>query len=383
MSEWSRNPPPPEPPATPRRGRAVPLRAAIAAAALTAVLGGVAGGVVATRVTDDEGSSSAAAGGADVERRQVIEEESSIAEAVESVLPAIVTIINDELPSSDDVDVVNIGTGVIIDERGFIVTNDHVVRDSGKLRVILQDGSELPASVVSSDAPFTDVAVVRIQPQDVEPVGFGDSDSLRLGQRLIAIGTVLGDYRGTVTTGVVSGLHRTRRSETLLVEDLVQTDAAINHGSSGGPLLNTKGELVAMNTTVIRGTAEGRAVEGVALSLSSKTIRPIVEAIVERERYERPYVGIAHQDLDAEVAAQTGVGIDRGALVVRVTEGSPAEAAGIRRGDVILRMGESELSEDLPFINALAKLAPGEMSPFLILRGGAEQTLEVRVALRP
>jgi 2-alkenal reductase len=313
----------------------------------------------------------------------VIEEESSIAEAVESVLPAIVTIINDELPSSDDVDVVNIGTGVIIDERGFIVTNDHVVRDSGKLRVILQDGRELPASVVSSDAPFTDVAVVRIQPQDVEPVGFGDSDSLRLGQRLIAIGTVLGDYRGTVTTGVVSGLHRTRRSDTLLVEDLVQTDAAINHGSSGGPLLNTKGELVAMNTTVIRGTAEGRAVEGVALSLSSKTIRPIVEAIVERERYERPYVGIAHQDLDAEVAAQTGVGIDRGALVVRVTEGSPAEAAGIRRGDVILRMGESELSEDLPFINALAKLAPGEMSPFLILRGGAEQTLEVRVALRP
>ena len=385
MSEWSRNPPPAPDPldAAPRPGRTVPLGAAVAAAVVMSLLAGLAGAGIVLLVADDGGAEGDAPAAAEADRRRVVDEASAISDVVERALPAIVTVINDEAPVSGDPEVINVGTGVIVDARGFIVTNDHVVRQSANLRVILHDGTELPASVVSSDAPFTDVAVVRIQPQQVEPVAFGDSASLKLGQRVIAIGSVLGDFRETVTTGVVSGLGRTRRSDDLLIEDLIQTDAAINHGGSGGPLLNLDGELVGLNTTVIRTTREGQIIEGLALSLSSRVVQPIIEAIVERNRYDRPYVGLQHQDIDAALAAETGLGTARGAIVLRVTESSPADDAGLLRGDIILRMGELELNDDLPFLNALAKLSPGETSAFRIIRDGAEQTVEVRVALRP
>jgi 2-alkenal reductase len=382
MSEWSRTPPPAGP--EPRPSRSPRLLLPLAVAAAVALAAGFAGGFVAAGIFgDDDNSSAVTDRGTDTERRQVVDEESAVTDAVAAALPAVVTVLNDARAPGDSPESLNAGTGFIIDARGFVVTNEHVVRDSVNLRVILHDGIELPAAVVSHDGPFTDIAVVRIQPQAVEPLRWGDSSSLNIGQRVITVGSVLGDLRETVSVGVVSALGREQRSEEVLAADLIQTDAAINHGGSGGPLLTTSGEVVGINTTILRGLTATGNVEGIAFALASNTVRPIVEAIIERDRYDRPYVGIAHQDLAPAPSAQNGIPSGRGAIITRVTEGSPAADAGLLRGDIILAIDDLQLDVDLPFINALATLSPGSSSTFSILRDGREESVEVRVALRP
>lgn len=315
-----------------------------------------------------------------------VQEESAIVDVVRQALPAVVTIINEQRPRRDDrgreVQETATGTGFIIDPRGFILTNEHVIRDAQRLRVILSTGEERPAVVVADDRPFTDIAIIKIQEGGLTALPIGDSDALALGQRVVAIGNSLYELQNTVTVGVVSGLHRRWVREGLVMEDLVQTDAAINHGNSGGPLLNLKGEAVGMTTTVIRGMDGGQSVEGIALALSSRTFAPIASAIIEHGRYPRPYLGIIHRDIDAASARANNLPVSRGAFVLQVIPGTPAERAGLRPGDIILKMGTLDLNEDMPYINALARLKPDERVPFLINRGGRELTLEVTPTLR-
>jgi 2-alkenal reductase len=166
------------------------------------------------------------------------------------------------------------------------------------------------------------------------------------------------------------------------MEDLIQTDAAINSGNSGGPLLTTSGEVVGLTTNVVRRIGTTENVYGIAFAISSRTMEPIVKSIIDRGRFPRPYLGIDHLDLDSEVAAERNLRIDAGALVQRVVDGSPAQAAGVRSGDVILRMGRLELNEDLPFINALARLTPRERVPLQVLRDGRPIEVVVEVAER-
>lgn len=348
-----------------------------------AFIGGAASGAIVSLAV---GGGAASSDSAPVERRVITSEDDAVTDAVSFASSAIVTIINEKTPYLDDqgrvVESVDVGTGVIVDARGFVVTNEHVVHGAGQLSVVFQGGEERPAQLVSHDAPFNDLAVLRIAGGNLKALPFGDSTRLKIGQTVIAIGSALFEYRNSVTVGVVSGLGRRYLREQVFMEDLIQTDAAINSGNSGGPLLTTKGEVVGLTTNVVRRIGTTENVYGIAFAISSRTMEPIVKSIIDRGKFPRPYLGIDHLELDDEVAAARNLRINRGALVQRVVDGSPAQAAGIRAGDVILRLGRLDLGEDMPFINALARLSPRERVPVQLLRDGRALEVTVEVTER-
>jgi len=354
-------------------------------ALLAGAVGGTVGGTL-VRLTSEEEDTATTTTGSVEEGQVVVSEESAVVEVVREAEPAVVAVISEGRPVRDSLGRVMaetaVGSGVIIDESGFLITNEHVVRGAVTLRVILHDGEEKPASLVGDDQPFTDLAVLRIEREGLTAVPFGDSDALVPGQSVVAIGNTLSEFRNTVTLGVVSGLHRRWPRNGVVMEDLVQTDAAINHGSSGGALLNTRGELVGLSTTVVRSTEAGETVEGVAFALSSNTIAPVARAIIERGRYPRPFLGIAHLDVDPQVAQLNGLPVPYGAYVTDVTPGSPAAEAGLQQGDIIVRMGDVPLDEDTPFINALGRLEPNQKTEIVVDREGREIALQATLALR-
>src|SRR3989304_3600610 len=200
------------------------------------------------------------------------------ARAVAEALPAVVTVIN-ELPAAQGGGVAG-GAGFIADARGFVVTNEHLVSVQGKLSVVLNDGEIRPAELVSHDAPFTDLAVLRIPAGGLTALDLGDSEALALGETLIALGSPDIDYRNSVTVGVVSGLGRRKLLGGIYREDLIQTDAAINVGSSGGPLVNLRGEVVGVVS--FRDIGAEDPLFGISFAISSRTMRPIVEPIIAR-----------------------------------------------------------------------------------------------------
>ena len=166
------------------------------------------------------------------------------------------------------------------------------------------------------------------------------------------------------------------------MEDLIQIDAAINSGNSGGPLLNTKGEIVGLTTNVVRSLGTADSVFGISFAVSSNTIAPIARSMMEIGRFPRPYLGIEHQNIDSEAAKANSLSVDRGAYVMRVIDDSPAQRAGIRPGDILLRLANIELTSDMPFINALARLKPNERIKVLILRDSKQQEVEIGVISR-
>jgi S1-C subfamily serine protease len=347
------------------------------------VAGGVAGALTASLLSDDEEQVVApiptpAPGGVILQS-----EESAITEAVQKALPAVVAVINKEVTSTGQSgQPLAMGSGVIIDERGYIVTNEHVVHEVGVITVLLTDGRETEAELVGQDWPFMDVAVLKIDGEELAPIALGDSDSLVPGQRVIAVGNSLEDFRSSVTVGVVSGVGRRWQRDGIFLEGLIQTDAAINPGNSGGALIDSLGRLVGMPTSVVR-SDNGRTVEGVAFAIPSKVIQDVASQIIENGSTRRAYLGVSHIDVTPEVAAARGLAVDRGAWVSSVGEGTPAEKAGIEVGDVILRMGDLDITTDLPFLNVLMRLEPDETVPTLINRDGNEITLQVRPIQRP
>ncbi len=366
--------------------RTNPPRAGLFLAVVAAAfVGGAASGAVVSFAVGGRGSGSEG-DPAQTERRVLAREEDAVTQAIQDTSASIVTIIN-EKPASQDgqgniVQGVSVGTGVIVDDRGFVVTNEHVIHEPGKLSVVFLNGEERPASVVSDDAPFTDLAVLRIPAGNLKALPFADSTTLKLGQTVVAIGSALFEYRNSVTVGVISGLNRRYLREQVFMEDLIQTDAAINSGNSGGPLLNTSGQIVGLTTNVVRRIGATTDVYGIAFAISSRTMQPIVRSIIDRGKYTRPYIGIDHLEVDATVAAERNLRVNYGALVQRVVAGSPAQAAGIRPGDVILRVGRSDLGEDLPFLNALSHLNPRDKVAMQVLRDGRPLDLTVEVAER-
>jgi S1-C subfamily serine protease len=350
---------------------------------LSALIAGVAGGLMGallTRALSDNDAPSQAAPA--VEQRYVtLEEDSAVSDVAEKALPSIVTVNSKlgasagrtPLPGEETAS----GSGVIIDDRGYIVTNEHVIDGAGEISVVLHDGRELPATLVSADDPFTDLAVLKIDADGLQALSWGDSDALKLGQKVVAIGSALSEFRDSVTTGVVSGSHRRWANGDIVMEDMIQTDAAVNHGDSGGALLNTQGELVGLNTSVIRSTDQGETVEGIAFAISSNVAAPIAETIIDKGSYPRPYLGISHQDLTPEMSSIAGLPVDHGAAVGRVSPGTPAADAGIQQGDIILKMGDTEVNQDMPFLNALSRLTPGQTVPVVLERDGEEITVQV------
>lgn len=363
-----------------------------------AIGGGVSGGLVAALVQSDNRpparSASTTSGSSGPSTTVQVTEQSGITQAVEKAIPGVVTLLVEAEYRDASGRVVresNLGSGVVVDARGYIITNQHVVDNATKISVRLQGGEERPAILVGDDKPFTDIAVIRVQPNGLTVVPIADSDALKLGQTVLAIGSpafgaglgdTRNDFNNTVTRGIVSGIHRRWPRNDTVMEDLIQTDAAINNGNSGGGLLTLTGDLVGITTTVVRGTQQGSPVQGVAFAISSKVFKPLLDEIIASGKVQRPYIGVEHRQITAENAREAGMTVPTGAFVTNVDTGSPAAKSGLQRGDIITRIGLQEISEDNPYLYVLIKQQPNQTVPITYLRSGKEVTVDLTIGLR-
>jgi S1-C subfamily serine protease len=263
----------------------------------------------------------------------------------------------------------DIGTGFIVSGDGLIVTNKHVVSVEGATyKVITKDGKEYPAAQISKD-PSNDIAVIKIDASGLTPVELGDSSNLKVGQFVIAIGTALGEFRHTVTTGVISGLGRGITAGSALegfverLDDVIQTDAAINPGNSGGPLLNSAGQVIGINVAV------ASSAENISFAIPINIVRDALDQFEETGRFaSKPYLGVQYQMIDQKTAVLNSV--PQGAYVVEVVAGSPAEAAGIEVDDIITKFDGEALSEDNSLADVISKKKAGEKVELEIWRKG-------------
>ena len=353
--------------------------------------GGVAGGVVVSGLDDDASPEAtpgtvATAPADDRDAPGAAPPTVSIEAVIERALPAVVTVFADAPAERDAQGQLTqqrrVGSGVVIDDAGHVVTNFHVIDGAVEISVLLASGELRDAVVVSHDSPYTDLAVLAIPPQGLRSLRFGDSASLRLGQPVAVVAGSGFTSGNTAKVGVVSGIAREWPRNGVILEDLVQTDAAVNQGDSGGALLNLGGELVGLMTTVVRETPNGLAVEGVAFAQSSNSLRPIVEDIITLGVHPRPRLGIErpfrqHIELTPQLAAAQGFPLELGALVIAIEPGSAAEAAGLQPGDVVVAVNSVAVDLAHPFVNLLKALAPGERAELAVIRGGRQLVIPV------
>jgi serine protease Do len=307
-----------------------------------------------------------------------------ITNVVEKVEPSVVKVVGvisgqqTFFGMSDDQQVS--GSGFIITKDGYIITNNHVIESVNQINVILSDGSSIPAKIVSTDV-FADLAVLKVEGRMPGVATLGDSDILKPGESVIAIGSPLGDFRNSVTVGVISATGRTLNTGNgYEMENLIQTDAAINSGNSGGPLVNLAGEVVGINTLVVRGDGMSSAIaEGLGFAIPSNTARLITEQIIQKGYFARPYMGVQIQHINPSVAQRYNLPVEWGAYVVRVGDNSPASKVGIVTGDIILRIGNISLDENTQFVNALFSYKPGDMVEVEFLRGQDHVTVQVQL----
>lgn len=305
----------------------------------------------------------------------------TITEVVELVEPAVVTVVGEIPGQRTFFGIVGeqqvSGSGFIITSGGYIITNNHVVEDADTLYVVLSGGTQVPAEVVSRDV-FSDLAVLKVDGEMPAVVTMGNSDLLKPGETVIAIGSPLGTFRNSVTSGVVSATGRGFPSgRGYNLENLIQTDAAINSGNSGGPLINLAGEVIGVNTLVIRGNNNSAAsAEGLGFAIPSNTARLISEQIIEQGYFARPYLGVSVQPVNPTTAERYNLPVEWGAYVTDVGANTPAEEAGIQDGDIIVRIGNQPISEDVRFINALFSYTPGDTVEVEVLRQGEREVFQ-------
>ncbi|MGE0598420.1 MAG: S1C family serine protease [Dehalococcoidia bacterium] len=311
-----------------------------------------------------------------------VELSSAVSEAAEKVRPAVVRIESTRRTTGGIEQ--DVGSGVIIDTEGHVVTNAHVVLETETLKVILSDGTERPAILVGHDFPFSDVAVLQIGPGKLTPAEVGDSSKLHLGEAVVAIGNPLAEFDGSVSVGVISGLDRVRALDGVKQTDFLQTDAAINSGNSGGALINLDGQFIGMPTAVIRQSRAGVAVEGIAFAIPSEHVMRIANEIIRiGGSYPRPSIDADHIDLSADVIPRvTRLSVREGAFIAAVTPGGAADQAGIQAGDVIMQVGDTVINEDTPFLNALMEYNHGDTAKVVLNRNGRIIEVEVRFAQR-
>ncbi|MCQ1531398.1 S1C family serine protease [Lutispora saccharofermentans] len=260
-----------------------------------------------------------------------------------------------------------VGSGVIVDSRGYILTNSHVVGDNrSKLTVFLIDGRELEGKVLWQDAGL-DLAVVKVEATDLTAAELGDSDSLGVGEIAIAIGNPLGlRYERTVTQGIVSGLNRSIMvDQSTIMEDLIQTDAAINPGNSGGPLINSKGQIIGINT--VKASAEG-----LGFAIPINVTKPVIKQFVENGVFNPPYLGIYTLDREIVGYYETDIVIKSGLYIHEVIKGSAAETAGLREGDIITHIDNVEINTMLKLRSVLYNKKPGDTVNIKYQRNGKE-----------
>ncbi len=303
------------------------------------------------------------------------DQSTAVEQAVGKVGPAVVTVIND-LGGGQQAS----GSGVIISPDGYIVTNNHVIDQNQSLQVIFADGSQVPAQLVGNDV-YADIAVLKVSSKVPSYASFGNSDTLKQGETVIAIGSPLGDFHNTVTMGVVSATGRTvDTGNNYQMQDMIQTDAAINHGNSGGPLVNLSGQVMGINTLVIRASSADQA-QGLGFAISANLAKSISEQLITKGSVVHPYLGIEWQSVTPDIAQAYGLPVEWGVYVTAVGAGGPGAKAGLRRGDIITQVGDISLDGQHPFLNALLTHAAGEVVSLKVARGN--QILSLSATLAP
>jgi S1-C subfamily serine protease len=314
-------------------------------------------------------------------------EDSAIIAAVAEVKPAVVTVINTLPPQrgmfGQILEPQASGSGVIISDEGYVVTNNHVVENSQSLEVIYADDTKVSATLVGADM-FSDLAVLRVEGEIPAIAELGDSAVLQPGEPVIAIGSPLGDFKGTVTVGVVSALdRRLEAGGGLTMEGLVQTDAAINQGNSGGPLVNSLGQVVGINTAIVRGTGAGGPVaEGLGFAIPSDVVREVTDQLIEFGSVRRPYLGVETVAISPRIAAAYNLPVEFGSYVQAVQPGGPADEAGLRSGDIITSIGNQAIDEQNNMVTILMRFDPGQEVQITAVRDGTEITLDVVLGTR-
>ena len=308
--------------------------------------------------------------------------DTAITQAVEDVGQTVVTVVG-VIPGQPTLfgrtpDRPVSGSGVIISEDGYILTNNHVVEDTQQVAVILADGTQLEAEIVGADV-FSDLAVLQAKGEIPAVARLGNSDRLRPGETVIAIGSPLGDFKNTVTVGVVSATERSIEvSENYFMEGLIQTDAAINQGNSGGPLVNLAGEVIGINTLIVRGGNYGSPVaEGLGFAIPVNKAEAVAAQLIDQGYFSYPYLGIRWQWLTRRITHMYNMPVEGGVYVSYVEPDSPAEAAGIQAEDIITHIGDQEINEENPYINVLYSYEPGDATTLTVVRG--QETIELTV----
>ena len=325
-----------------------------------------------------------------------VDDSSAIVNAAAKVSPAVVRITATGSGSEEFGGILpetGVGSGVIFDADGWILTNRHVVLTADgeiapSLTVELKDGREFTGSVYGIDT-LTDLAIVKIESTGLPAAPIGRSADIKVGQLAIAIGSPLGTYTSTVTTGIISATGRTVRIDAdLQLTNLIQTDAAINPGNSGGPLLDAAGAVIGINTAVERDST------GIGFAIPIDIARPIMAQALAGQPLARPYVGIRYRQIDAKIQREENLRVAAGALigpsrdaagVMRpgIEPGSPAEAAGLLEGDIVLRIEGQAIDAEHPLDATLTSYGPGQTVTMTILRGESEMTISVTLGTRP
>ena len=322
----------------------------------------------------------------------VVDEQTAVTQAVQSVGPAVVTITVSSSEPTDPFSLpsTGVGSGIIYDSNGWILTNRHVVAEATELSVELKDGRQLEGTVYGVDT-LTDLAIVKIDATDLPRANIGDSAQLKPGQTAIVIGSALGTFTNSVTSGVVSALGRQLvvtdevTGERRRLSNLIQTDAAINPGNSGGPLIDAGGNVVGVST------AYAEQAQGIFFAIPINIAKPIMRQAVAGQPLSRPYIGITYVAVDRNVADENGLPIDYGAWVAPATAGndpaiapdSPADEAGLQEGDIVTAIDGRRIDASLGLDDILSLYAPGDRLTLSVLRAGATLRIEVTLGTRP
>ncbi|MFZ1464770.1 MAG: trypsin-like peptidase domain-containing protein [Anaerolineae bacterium] len=288
--------------------------------------------------------------------------------AVSRVTPATVTVIVNDGSS---------GSGVFIRADGYLVTNNHVVEGGSRFEIIYADGSRVTAELVGAATEF-DLAVLKVADKAPAVAVLGDSGAVAPGSRVAAIGSALGGFRNTVTAGVLSA-HNRRLGD---LDGLLQTDAAINHGNSGGPLINLAGEIIGINVAVVRGSGTDAA-EGLGFSIPSNTVRVVAEQLISNGRVVRPYLGITFEPLNPQLASESGLSVVQGAYVQQVVANGPSAQAGLKVGDAIVALGGQAIDDQHPLPQVLLQYRSGQSLELTVARGDSQFKLTVMLSQRP
>lgn len=319
-----------------------------------------------------------------------VDENSAIINVAAKVSPAVVRIVSSANVNTTDPTSLpseGVGSGIIYDKNGWILTNRHVVAGSDKLVVQLKDGREFDGTIYGIDT-LTDLAIVKVDATELPTAAIGDSAALKVGQTTIAIGSPLGTYTNTVTSGILSASGRSIEVDNGRINNLLQTDTAINPGNSGGPLLDIGGNVIGINTAIAANA------NGIGFAIPINIARPIMEQALAGEKLARPYLGVFYQMLDLKTAAEFKLSVHEGAYVHAdqtangqaqdaVKAGGPADKAGIKDGDIITSIEGQTLDSEHPLDAILTQFAPGKTVTLEILRNGETITVQVTLGVRP